>query len=216
MKLSTFVAKLALLVAAVLLLAVEVAIATPTPEGTFVTKRASEIPEHYNIVPLVVTGSIDGVAINHTGTIQDVFAQLDAEDNDFKLADLDAHDVSEVHPRDISYTTDINCIPVNGQNWNRANQGAIREGINYLRQGNTACWVNAHSCARVSCSWNSGIYFCNNNDYTLGRLCLQIGDYVQALIDKCAYQKNWLADKEVGGQVWDNANWNVPVHKDSC
>ncbi|PVH85714.1 hypothetical protein DL98DRAFT_583306 [Cadophora sp. DSE1049] len=216
MKLSTFMSKLALLAAFILLLAIEVAMAIPTPKGTSLTERVSDIPEHYNIVPLVITGTIDGVAINHTGTIQQVFAQLDAEDNDFKLSDLGARDVPDLHPRDTSYMTDVNCIPVNGQNWNRANQGAIREGINYLRRGYMSCWVNAHSCARVSCSWDSGIYFCNNNNYNVGHPCFQISDYAQAILDKCKYQKNMWADKEVGGQAWDNGNWNVPVHKDRC
>ncbi|KAG4424737.1 hypothetical protein IFR04_002085 [Cadophora malorum] len=216
MNFSTFISKLALLLAAILLLANQVAIATPTPEGISITERVSNIPEHYNIIPLVITGTMEGVAVNHTGTIQQVFAQLDAEDNDFKLSELGARDVSELHPRVASYMTDINCIPVRGQNWGRANQGAIREGINYLRRGSLACGVNAHSCARVSCSWDSGIYFCNNNNYNLRYPCFQIADYAQAILDKCKYQKNLFADKEVGGQAWDNGNWNVPVHKDRC
>tara|TARA_R110002060_G_scaffold62430_6_gene71817 strand:+ start:4208 stop:4540 length:333 start_codon:yes stop_codon:yes gene_type:complete len=99
MNFSTFISKLALLLAATLLLANQVAIATPTPEGISITERVSNIPEHYNIIPLVITGTIEGVAVNHTGTIQQVFAQLDAEDNDFKLSELGARDVSELHPR---------------------------------------------------------------------------------------------------------------------
>ncbi|KAK0119329.1 hypothetical protein ONS95_008171 [Cadophora gregata] len=213
---STFLSKPALLAAVMLLLAVEVVNATPTPDGISVVKRASNIPEHYEIVPLVITGSIDGVAINHTGTVQEVFAQLDAEDNNFKLSELGAHDVAEVHSRDTSYITDVNCIPVNGQNWNRANQGAIREGIAYLRRGSMACWINPHSCSRISCSWDSAIYLCNNNNYRFGHPCFQIADYAQAILDKCQYKKNLWADKEVGGQAWDILNWNVPVYKEHC
>ncbi|KAG4437855.1 hypothetical protein IFR05_006657 [Cadophora sp. M221] len=216
MKFSTFISKLALLAAAVLLLNVEMSIAAPSLQGTHLTGRGSHIPEHYNIVPLLVTGNINGVSINHTGTVEEIFAQLDAEDNTFKLSDLAISATSDLQTRDTAYMTDVNCIPVLGQTWNRANSGAISTGINYLRQGYTSCWVNAHSCARVSCSWDSGIYFCNNNNYNIGHPCAQIGDYAAAIYDRCKYQKNSVSDKEVGGQAWDNGNWNVPVHKDRC
>lgn len=154
MKLSTLISKFTLLVTAILPLTIQVVIATPTSEGTSITERVSDVPEHYNIVPLVVTGTIEGVAVNHTGTIQQVFAQLDAENNDFKLSGLGTRGVSDLPPRMAvsvfkhlssytpkanvmrqSYMTDVNCIPVRGQNWGRANQGSIREGINYLRRG---------------------------------------------------------------------------------
>ncbi|KAH7363924.1 hypothetical protein BKA65DRAFT_545838 [Rhexocercosporidium sp. MPI-PUGE-AT-0058] len=213
MKFSTLVTNLALLVATVVLLNIEIVAAAPAPSGSH---RASHIPEHYEIVPLLVTGSINGIAINHTGTIEEVFAQLDAEENSFKLSDLTAWDNPDLQTRDTAYMTDVNCIPVNGQNWNRAKAGAINTGIQYLRRGYMSCWVNAHSCARVSCSWDSGIYFCNNNNYNLGHPCAQIADYAAAIYDRCKYQKNLISDKEVGGQAWDDGNWNVPVHKDRC
>lgn len=58
--------------------------------------------------------------------------------------------------------TDVNCIPVQGQNWQRADEVVIGQGIQYLRDNHLTCWVGAHSCVRVSCSYNAAIYLCNN------------------------------------------------------
>ncbi|KAG4424956.1 hypothetical protein IFR04_001927 [Cadophora malorum] len=51
-------------------------------------RQDQEVPKGYTVAPLHVTGGVNGVAINHTGTIQDVFEQLDADDNSFKLSDF--------------------------------------------------------------------------------------------------------------------------------
>ena len=51
-------------------------------------RQEPDIPQGYALGHLHVTGNLNGVAINHTGTIQDVFEQLDAEHNSFKLSDL--------------------------------------------------------------------------------------------------------------------------------
>ena len=57
---------------------------------------------------------------------------------------------------------DVHCIPVSGQNWRRANDVVIGQGIKYLRNNNLVCGVNPHSCSRVSCSYDSAIWVCNN------------------------------------------------------
>ena len=49
-----------------------------------------DIPEGFTAGVLHITGEINRVPINHTGTIQEVYSQLDAEDNSFKLSDLPA------------------------------------------------------------------------------------------------------------------------------
>lgn len=89
-----------MLAPAVLLLNVEISIAAPSLQGAHLTERGSHIPEHYNIVPLLITGNINGVSINHTGTVEEIFAQLDAEDNAFKLSDLAVSATSDLQTRD--------------------------------------------------------------------------------------------------------------------
>ncbi|PVH87062.1 hypothetical protein DL98DRAFT_290090 [Cadophora sp. DSE1049] len=101
-------------------------------------RQDPNIPEGYTVRPLHVTGNINGVVINHTGTVQEVFKQLDAEDNSFKLSDLATIKkrnpvVAQLNKRSM---TDVKCCPVPGQNWERADGIAIRNGINYLRTEN--------------------------------------------------------------------------------
>ncbi|KAF1816623.1 hypothetical protein P152DRAFT_479130 [Eremomyces bilateralis CBS 781.70] len=52
-----------------------------------------------------------------------------------------------------------------GQGFARA--FAIEEGIKYLKSKRYHAWHGPHSygqCHRLTCSWNSAIYFCNNKD----------------------------------------------------
>jgi hypothetical protein len=54
------------------------------------------------------------------------------------------------------------CIPVAGQDWNFASQPAIDDGISYLINLNTRINIDGTSCGRISCSYNSAIYLCND------------------------------------------------------
>ncbi|KAL5326290.1 hypothetical protein ACEPPN_007428 [Leptodophora sp. 'Broadleaf-Isolate-01'] len=78
----------ALLAVASLLLAADVVVALPSRETAITPNKQ---PPHESRFPLLhIIGSIDGVTVDHFGSVQEVFAQLDAEDNSFKLADIDA------------------------------------------------------------------------------------------------------------------------------
>lgn len=141
------------------------------------------------------------------------------------------------------YITDVNCLPVTGQTtWSPAALGPIKSGINYLRTfngGNGACGVSRNSCIRISCSQNAAIYWCNNvstlistdfwwcvrdltdanvwqNTYDLRKACFLLADYAQALVDKCIITDDGFGDKTVGGQAWDNGNWNVYIKYETC
>lgn len=81
MKLIAFTTTLALLAATILLLAAEVVVARSSSE-THLFQRA-EVPEGYTITPLLMTGTINGIAVNHTGTVEEVFAQLEVENPGF-------------------------------------------------------------------------------------------------------------------------------------
>ncbi|KAH7360789.1 hypothetical protein BKA65DRAFT_547502 [Rhexocercosporidium sp. MPI-PUGE-AT-0058] len=180
--------------------------------------RDTSIPEGYKFGHLHITGDINGVAINHTGTVQEVFAQLDAESNSFKLSDLaDIQSRSGIADElDKRELTDVNCWPVKGQNWNEADGPAVIDGINYLRRGNKMCNIGAQSCGRVSCSWDAAIYLCNNNPHPISPSCRTVGDFANKLNNKCRWQYYLYQHHQVGGQAWDNDNWNVFIRKDDC
>lgn len=77
MKLTTFTKALALLAAAIILLAAEVVIALPSSDIGII--EGVEVPKGYAIAPLHLTGTINGVTVDHNGTIEEAFAQLEAE-----------------------------------------------------------------------------------------------------------------------------------------
>src|SRR3954468_14109313 len=52
-----------------------------------------------------------------------------------------------------------------GTGANSGNANALQDGINYLRGISGSCRANPGpgSCGRVSCSYNVGIFYCNDN-----------------------------------------------------
>ncbi|KAG4413450.1 hypothetical protein IFR04_013427 [Cadophora malorum] len=207
MKLTTFTKALALLAAAIILLAAEVVIALPSSDIGII--EGVEVPKGYAIAPLHLTGTINGVTVDHNGTIEEAFAQLEAEHPELG-ADLTAASSPDAKSPDKRYMTDVHCIPVSGQNWRRANDVVIGQGIKYLRNNNLVCGVNPHSCSRVSCSYDSAIWVCNNNNEWIGPDCKLIASFAQALRDRC-YFTDGIHDPATGGQAWDNENWNVNI-----
>ncbi|KAG4428059.1 hypothetical protein IFR05_016460 [Cadophora sp. M221] len=166
--------------------------------------EATGVPEGYIVGQLRVTGEVNGIAVNHTGTAQEVFKKLDTEDNSFKFSDLAAPGrqntgIGQLSKRDM---TDVKCLPVPGQKWNGADVSAIDDGIYFLRNRDFTCNVGAHSCVR--------------GDNEIRPSCDDVGIYAQALVNICRYKRGFLRHDGVGGQVWDKGNWNVVVRKDGC
>ncbi|PVH84403.1 hypothetical protein DL98DRAFT_568950 [Cadophora sp. DSE1049] len=203
---------------AITLLATKFVLALPTVDTG--STQDFVVPEGYTAGQIHITGELNGVAINHTGSVQEVFAQLDAEDNSFKLADLagiqrrtPSVDLEQFAKR---YATDLHCLPVDGQTWTGADITAISEGVAYLREGWKMCSVPGRTCGRVSCSWNSAIYICNNKDEAINPTCDLIAAFAKVMADKCRVRRGVFQHDVTGGQFWDNDNWNVIIHSDRC
>ncbi|KAI1369555.1 hypothetical protein F5Y08DRAFT_334479 [Xylaria arbuscula] len=93
----------------------------------------------------------------------------------------------------------------------------IRQGISYLRKIHGDC-VNGPgpgNCSRVSCSYRSGIWFCNDNPQPMSVPCSTFGDRAWDIIEKC-YAYGDFPDDSVYGQVFDTAGWNVIVAGADC
>jgi hypothetical protein len=56
------------------------------------------------------------------------------------------------------------CYPVPGQNWDAAYANTVQDGIDFLQSNGLICDVGPGpgNCVRVSCSYNSAIYLCND------------------------------------------------------
>ena len=113
--------------------------------------------------------------------VQEIFEKLGDDAPDVETAKRDETHLLEargkvrstMHCQGLSadeVQTGFSCDPVGGN----AHVPAIQDGIGYLNSLNGGCWVNPRSCARISCSYNSAIFLCNDvSQFTLpdGRTC---------------------------------------------
>ncbi|KAL4785905.1 hypothetical protein BJX76DRAFT_355668 [Aspergillus varians] len=98
--------------------------------------------------------------------------------------------------------------------WNGYVEGArlskIKEGIEYLRHTYPyqLAWLGPGQCARVSCSQNSAIHWCNDNKDGPGFAMRynSIADGAQVLVNECA------DGSHVAGVVDHPDNWRALVY----
>jgi hypothetical protein len=110
------------------------------------------------------------------------------------------------------------CAPVAGQDWTAAFMSHIDAGIFYLNNLHTRLGVSAKSCARISCSYDSTIYLCNDNGGYIEPASTYIASYAQDLVNLCTTGSftKFPAYRKTGGQEFDSDRYNVIVKKDSC
>ncbi|KAL5324510.1 hypothetical protein ACEPPN_009056 [Leptodophora sp. 'Broadleaf-Isolate-01'] len=216
MKLIASFVQMALLVLSILLLCSIANAAPASGQGDQDSNLniLTSLPNGYTISPLRITGTIDGVSLNHTGSIQEIFSKLAAENPSLVIPEVNT---TSNHPSSHSLIErnkrNTECFPIPGTNWPKADSNCIWEGIDYLRKGAPFCWVNAHTCARISCSWNSAIYLCSDYGATWGHSCKYISGYAEDLIHSCTETNigaSWT------GREFDTDNYSVYVMSDRC
>ncbi|KAL2813072.1 hypothetical protein BDW59DRAFT_167617 [Aspergillus cavernicola] len=92
------------------------------------------------------------------------------------------------------------------------------EGIMYLEDvdGRPTEGPGPGECSRVSCSWDSAIWWCNDTRETKSlRSFNDIAIGVQAIWSECSFREPGY-NMVVSGQAFHKTNWNVIVRKDSC
>ncbi|CAG8975202.1 hypothetical protein HYALB_00004263 [Hymenoscyphus albidus] len=149
-----------------------------------------------------------GHEVSLKGTVQEQLKQMKELFPDFDpLAKLPQDELVE---RDVKNKNDLLCNPMTGQaSWKFARKRGVLEGINYLRTRDL-CGVDGHSCARISCDREDGIWLCNDNDYRITPKCDYIASYAFDIIQECR-QGNMVC-----GQRFDSDRYNVPVHVGDC
>ncbi|KUI66105.1 hypothetical protein VM1G_11430 [Cytospora mali] len=92
---------------------------------------------------------------------------------------------------------------------------AAIDGVHYLHfhdvdpKGHPVFAPNSQNykrCSRVSCSYGTGIYVCNDNNYGIQIPLLQIADYAQAILDqpKCNdHLERYRNSQTIWGQAFD-------------
>ncbi|KAG6362894.1 hypothetical protein INS49_007989 [Diaporthe citri] len=96
----------------------------------------------------------------------------------------------------------------------RADAQAIHSGILYLSKLSGKPSNGPNSCGRVSCSYDSAIYWCNDNSdtYTLDSWSM-VADGAQAVMNACGPGVNH--NKFNGVSLYDGG-WKVEVYFESC
>ncbi|KYK55798.1 hypothetical protein DCS_07762 [Drechmeria coniospora] len=133
------------------------------------------------------------------GTIQEVYAQALQINPDFKIIPVSEMDLHE--RRDILERRP----PVECGIWPLAEKFRIEEGIGYLRglEGSPSHGPGPGICARVSCSYNAAIWWCNDNTnpITLDKW-YWLADSAQHIVNTCAPYSEEVSGKNVEGSNW--------------
>ncbi|KAJ4313268.1 hypothetical protein N0V84_009496 [Fusarium piperis] len=163
--------------------------------------------EGYDIVPLKWTGKLDnrGEDVTLEGTVEEITSKVKKTNPDFGL---------EIRPEKRAEFGKVNC------GWGgsgKASGLAIGDGIKYLNGfGDGYCGLDdgPYKCARISCSYNSAIWLCNDNDTPLRVRCGDLEPFIRKIVDDCY---TWgFGEPMVQGQIFTNENWNVILGKDKC
>ncbi|KUJ16077.1 uncharacterized protein LY89DRAFT_783297 [Mollisia scopiformis] len=177
--------------------------------------------EGYSEGVMMFQGSIYGHAMEMNGTIEEIFDRFTLEhpevELDFKSNataagfQAERRDLqgSEAHNKVARSKFGLQCCPIAAWGWTGAIQVIIEDGIDYLNHVQARCGVGARSCVRVSCSWNAGIYLCNDNYYGIFPSCPYIGSYAQDISNVC-----WGFSRGMEvccGQEFDTDSYNVIV-----
>ncbi|KAJ0117368.1 hypothetical protein J7T55_003782 [Diaporthe amygdali] len=154
------------------------------------------------------------------GTIQDVVKHLSIVDPvGFAALNKSINDASDDGPSHHSYNilnmynpTDYYCNIYNGM----ADGPAIKTGIKYLRHvdGTPGQGPGPSTCGRVSCSWDSAIWWCNHNNESIGLdSYTRIADGAQNLVDSCAFAQDDNTPGDFNGEQVFEGGWAVVVRK---
>ncbi|KAJ1325803.1 hypothetical protein MN608_08999 [Microdochium nivale] len=181
--------------------------------------------DHVTFVDMGWTGSIvpGGPNYTFTGTVQEIVDQIQEIDPDYVLPDVTAES-SDSPAVDDEAPVSANPAAVLGSRQTAhticrvAASGpclsliAANEGIRYLQGLQGDCWLppGPAVCARVSCSWNCGISWCNDNNHRVSWLCKDLWPAAQTTINRCPYARGaW-------GQTFDEQGFNVIVGYSPC
>ncbi|KAM4064864.1 hypothetical protein HRG_004783 [Hirsutella rhossiliensis] len=105
-----------------------------------------------------------------------------------------------------------------GGRWQAASVRRIKEGIEHLRRvrGRPGSEPGPSRCGRVSCSYNSAIWWCNDDGRPKKLSSFSdIANGAQLLVTRCV---EWMnpEPRDIGGQAFHPSKWNVIVRRDRC
>ncbi|EFZ04177.2 uncharacterized protein G6M90_00g005890 [Metarhizium brunneum] len=172
----------------------------------------------FNVIGGVTwTGEVlPGKNVTFSGTMQEVRAKILAENPDyFSAYDNEAgiEHGSHLQKRwELKQPPDCNY----GNFIRRINAIKFINELNAKGGGNAMCGAPPRrgpglgGCSRVSCSWGSQMWLCNDNDYHLDLPCTEVASALFELSNVC-YTVQQGGDTETQGQLFTTDNWNVII-----
>ncbi|KAI0887058.1 uncharacterized protein GGS22DRAFT_199365 [Annulohypoxylon maeteangense] len=176
------------------------------PIGRGSIRSSAGLPSGYSLSNLTWTGNIteDGPEMSFTGfSFRDIDAQILDVNPDFTWPDVNGTDPAVTSRSEAWLTCDPNNI------W-YAQAFRIEEGIDYLSKKTGQCHMDAgpRVCTRISCSYKSAIWWCNDNTDPIEENCLLWSHYAQEILDSCRSND---ASNRVRGQKFSSADWNIMI-----
>ncbi|KAK4443123.1 hypothetical protein QBC34DRAFT_337448 [Podospora aff. communis PSN243] len=171
---------------------------------------ATSIPG-YTIVPQLWEIEVaPGQIATLNGTVQEVIAQAKAINPNYTLPDPPAtvpRRRSQLSRREVKFCN----------NFGRAEIGPILEGVRYLKSlgGQASLGPGPGRCSRVSCSWDSAIYWCNDNTGSKSVTWDGLANSAAHITEVCP----WVGSDQyqyVSGQNFERTLWNTLVREDDC
>ncbi|KAI6083181.1 hypothetical protein F4821DRAFT_281077 [Hypoxylon rubiginosum] len=170
------------------------------------------LPSGYTLGNITWMGNVtaNGPEVSFTGaSFHDIEAQIRQANPSFEWPTHDTADLPDFLNKDIEH---LSCnLP---QFW-WAVKFRIEEGIDYLNGKTGRCYIPAgpQYCSRISCSYHSAIFWCNDNDHAVWIDCSLWSQYAQAIIDKCTVDD---PSQDTKGQQFSTENWNIIVGYSEC
>ncbi|KAJ3495829.1 hypothetical protein NLG97_g3107 [Lecanicillium saksenae] len=167
--------------------------------------KLDNVPPGYGLIELEWEVEVSPGRVElFNGTVQEVHRQALAVNPDFQL-------LPSVQSRgELNRRSKVDC-------WRFAvtNRQQAEWNIDYLRRlsGKPTNGPGPGNCARVSCAWNAGIYWCNDNNYskTIDGWSW-IANSAQNIINVC----HGNHDVNISGQNFEEGNWNTYISNANC
>ncbi|KAI1323763.1 hypothetical protein F5Y16DRAFT_424697 [Xylariaceae sp. FL0255] len=190
------------------------------PRGILIRRQ---LPDNYTESTIEWNLPVTEGGSNYTfyGTVQEVFAKI----NEIRVQQgLEPHPDPLSTSTEVTYLTDSSSLSRRVYTNTICNVGLsaaapterIEEGIIYLENIKGTCTngPGPGNCGRISCSYNSAIYWCNDNPYPFTQDCSRFAAYAAEAEGTCSY--NTSKGAYVRGQAFDSASFNVMVGYDKC
>ncbi|OHF03176.1 hypothetical protein CORC01_01560 [Colletotrichum orchidophilum] len=159
-----------------------------------------------------VQATPEGEKLILAGTVEQVLGELRGINPDYeKDFGLDSElPLPVIHKLNDFSNAPFACNTTNAM----ADQSIIVKGAKYLRgvKGKPYQPPGPSTCARVSCSWKSAIWWCNhaNTPRELGSFG-EIADGADRIVQGCQTNGEWI-----DGQTWHKDDWSVVVGRSDC